>query len=79
MLQSLYGRGFLRNILRVFKRPSTQLNTTAITLNGDYEYEDPKSKDEIVQITYIQRDGTERNIQGKIGDNAMYLAHRYVL
>jgi hypothetical protein len=45
---------------------------------GDYEYEDPKSEDEVVNITYITRDGTEKKIRGKVGDNVMYLAHRQV-
>ncbi|KAI3411064.1 hypothetical protein GPALN_003149 [Globodera pallida] len=31
--------------------------------------------DEVVNITYVTRNGTEKRIQGKIGDNVMYLAH----
>lgn len=46
-------------------------------LTGDFEMQDPKSEDEIVNITYVLRDGTEKKIRGKIGDNVMYLAHRY--
>lgn len=30
-----------------------------------------------VNITYILKDGTRKDIKGKAGDNAMYLAHRY--
>lgn len=75
MLQN--GRGFLKNILPMFRRFPLQISTTSAAFNGDYEYENAKSEDEVVQITYIQRDGTERKVRGKIGDNAMYLAHRY--
>ncbi|XP_038066849.1 adrenodoxin-like protein 1, mitochondrial [Patiria miniata] len=45
--------------------------------HGDYEYKDPKSPDEIVNITYVDRSGERIPIQGKVGDNVMYLAHRY--
>jgi hypothetical protein len=31
-----------------------------------------------VNINYIQRDGNLRKIRGKVGDNVMYLAHRFV-
>lgn len=30
-----------------------------------------------VNITYVGKDGKRINIRGKVGDNAMYLAHRY--
>ncbi|VDO83514.1 unnamed protein product, partial [Heligmosomoides polygyrus] len=32
---------------------------------------------EVVNITYVLRDGTEKRIRGKVGDNVMYLSHRY--
>lgn len=32
--------------------------------------------DEVVNITYVLRDGTEKKIRAKVGDNVMYLAHR---
>ncbi|CAH1773547.1 unnamed protein product, partial [Owenia fusiformis] len=44
---------------------------------GDYEWQDPKSEDEVVNIVYIEKDGSKKNIRGKVGDNVMYLAHRY--
>ncbi|KAI1715607.1 2Fe-2S iron-sulfur cluster binding domain-containing protein [Ditylenchus destructor] len=53
------------------------LSTTITRSSGDYEYEDPKSEDEIVNITYVLRDDRERTVRGKVGDNVMYLAHRY--
>ncbi|CAF0918871.1 unnamed protein product [Brachionus calyciflorus] len=52
-------------------------STTQIRKHGDYEWQDPKSEDEVVNITYVLRDGTKQKIRGKIGDNILYLAHRY--
>ncbi|GFO03082.1 adrenodoxin-like protein, mitochondrial [Plakobranchus ocellatus] len=45
--------------------------------HGDYEWQDPKSEDEVVNITYITRDGEKIPVKGKVGDNVMYLAHRH--
>ena len=30
-----------------------------------------------VNITYIDRNGVKKPVRGKVGDNLMYLAHRY--
>ncbi|KAI6175378.1 2Fe-2S ferredoxin-type domain-containing protein [Aphelenchoides bicaudatus] len=71
---------------RLFKALTRQLlpltnrrfiHQTKRVCSGDFEYEDPKSEDEVVNVNYVQRDGTLRKIKGKIGDNVMYLAHRY--
>eukprot|EP00039_Didymoeca_costata_P004199 m.71922 g.71922 ORF g.71922 m.71922 type:complete len:175 (-) comp12289_c0_seq3:83-607(-) len=53
------------------------LHNSPCLRHGGYEMKDPKSPDEIVNITYVARDGTEHKIAGKIGDNVLYLAHRY--
>ncbi|XP_005108035.1 adrenodoxin-like protein 1, mitochondrial [Aplysia californica] len=45
--------------------------------HGDYEWQDPKSEDEVVNIVYIDRQGERHNVRGKVGDNVMYLAHRH--
>lgn len=45
--------------------------------HGEYEWQDPKSDDEIVNVTYIDRDGNRIPVRGKIGDNVLWLAHRY--
>ncbi|XP_075528431.1 adrenodoxin-like protein 1, mitochondrial Ferredoxin 1 isoform X2 [Dermacentor variabilis] len=42
-----------------------------------YEWKDPKSDDEVVNITYVRKDGSKVPVRGKVGDNLMYLAHRY--
>ncbi|XP_013380751.1 adrenodoxin-like protein, mitochondrial [Lingula anatina] len=46
-------------------------------LHGEYEWEDPKSEDEVVNIVVIDKKGNRNPIRGKIGDNCLYLAKRY--
>ncbi|ETN73344.1 hypothetical protein RB195_000906 [Necator americanus] len=53
------------------------LPITTLRHHGDFEYKDPKSEDEVVNITYVLRDGTKKKTRAKVGDNVMYLAHRY--
>nr|CAG4648335.1 EOG090X0GMO [Moina brachiata] len=45
--------------------------------SGEYEWQDPKSEDEVVNITFIDKEGKKRPVRGKVGDNVLYLAHRY--
>ncbi|KAL1500950.1 hypothetical protein ABEB36_006363 [Hypothenemus hampei] len=51
-------------------------NTAALN-HGEYEWQDPKSEDEVVNIVFITKDGDRVPLKGKIGDNLLYLAHRY--
>ncbi|XP_028404703.1 adrenodoxin-like protein, mitochondrial [Dendronephthya gigantea] len=44
---------------------------------GEYEWEDPKSPDEIINVKFIDQNGQYISVQGKVGDNVMYLAHRH--
>lgn len=70
---------FLSSLTRHFSATTRRLlSQTPRVYSGDFEYEDPKSEDEVVSINYVQRDGNVRKIRGKIGDNVMYLAHRSV-
>ncbi|XP_055534545.1 adrenodoxin-like protein 1, mitochondrial isoform X2 [Wyeomyia smithii] len=48
-----------------------------ILRHGEYEWQDPKSEEDVVNITYIDKDGKRIAVRGKVGDNALYLAHRY--
>lgn len=67
-----------RNSLCSKTHISKQFHTSSGPLrHGDYEYQDPKSDDEVVNITYIDKNGTKIPVRGKVGDNVMYLAHRY--
>uniref|UniRef100_A0A0N4ZG56 2Fe-2S ferredoxin-type domain-containing protein n=1 Tax=Parastrongyloides trichosuri TaxID=131310 RepID=A0A0N4ZG56_PARTI len=53
------------------------ISKSSIMNMGEYEWVDPISEDEVVNITYVNRDGSEQKIRAKVGDNVMYLAHRY--
>ena len=48
---------------------------TPRALHGEFEHQPPSSPDEIVRVTFISRDGSKHAIDGKVGDNLMYLAH----
>lgn len=50
---------------------------TTILKHGEYEWQDPKSENEVVNVTYVDKDGNRTNVRGKVGDNILYLAHRY--
>ncbi|XP_065360464.1 adrenodoxin-like protein 1, mitochondrial [Calliphora vicina] len=65
----------IQQIPRISSFPS--LHTTSIQRHGEYEWQDPKSEDEIVRVTYIDKNGKRTEVKGKVGDNALYLAHRY--
>lgn len=45
--------------------------------HGDYEFQDPKSEEEVVNITFITKENQRIPLRGKIGDNLLYLGHRY--
>ncbi|KAM3183740.1 hypothetical protein ACTXT7_009777 [Hymenolepis weldensis] len=69
-----------QRILRIFGQASylkpskcRLIHTSTRRLIGDYEWQDPKSPEEIV----YDRDGNVKKVAGKVGDNVMYLAHRY--
>lgn len=52
---------------------------TQINRHGEYEWQDPTSDDQVVNITYITKDNKKIPVKGKIGDNVLYLAHRYAI
>ncbi|EEZ98188.2 adrenodoxin-like protein 1, mitochondrial [Tribolium castaneum] len=54
-----------------------KIYTTAKLNHGEYEWQDPKSPDEVVNITFVTKDGEKVPVKGKVGDNVLYLAHRY--
>eukprot|EP00051_Salpingoeca_urceolata_P028191 m.485535 g.485535 ORF g.485535 m.485535 type:complete len:194 (+) comp23865_c0_seq1:61-642(+) len=53
------------------------IHTSVPRSHGGFEWKDPASEDEVVNIVYVARDGTEHPVRGKVGDNVLYLAHRY--
>ena len=52
-------------------------HTRSPLAHGGYEWRDPKSEDEVVNVVYVDRQDNEIPIRGKVGDNVMYLAHRH--
>ncbi|CAG9800333.1 unnamed protein product [Chironomus riparius] len=46
-------------------------------LSGEYEMQDPKSEEEVVNVTFIDKAGRSIDVRGKVGDNVLYLAHRF--
>ncbi|XP_012259405.2 adrenodoxin-like protein 1, mitochondrial [Athalia rosae] len=54
-----------------------KLHTTERRLHGEFEYQDPTSEDQVVNVIYINKSGERIPVRGKVGDNVLYLAHRY--
>ncbi|XP_050305904.1 adrenodoxin-like protein 1, mitochondrial [Anthonomus grandis grandis] len=54
-----------------------KFHTSLVTKHGEYEWQDPKTAEDIVNVTFVMKDGTKIPIKGKVGDNLLYLAHRY--
>ena len=79
MIASMLGRvaGRLRPALRPSLPARRALHATPRCLHGDFEWEDPKSPDDVVNIIYIDRNGGRWPIAGKVGDNLLYLTHRW--
>lgn len=73
----LFGRLLRSNLIKsTYFIQKQRLSTSLCRLGGEFEWKDPVNPDEVVNITYITRDGTEKKVKGKVGDNVMYLAHR---
>lgn len=56
---------------------SRSFRSTPASLHGDYEMQDPASPEDVVRVNFVSRDGSRHQVNGKVGDNLMYLAHRY--
>lgn len=52
------------------------ISTTQCLWHGEYEWQDPKSENEVVRVVFIDKDGKRTEVRGKVGDNVLYLAHR---
>lgn len=73
--QSQYGR-FMKGTSVRSLRTASQLTGSPLCI-GDYEMKDPQSEDEVVNVIFIDRNGKRVPVRGKVGDNVLYLAHRY--
>ncbi|XP_059613284.1 adrenodoxin-like protein 1, mitochondrial [Phlebotomus argentipes] len=65
----------LKNVLRY--AISRNIHASQVYRHGEFEWQDPKSEDEVVNITYVDKDGKRSPVRGKVGDNVLYLAHRH--
>lgn len=54
------------------------VSTSQCLWHGEYEWQDPKTEDEVVRVHFVNKDGKHTEVKGKIGDNVLYLAHRYI-
>ncbi|XP_029036255.1 adrenodoxin-like protein 1, mitochondrial isoform X2 [Osmia bicornis bicornis] len=57
--------------------PNLDIHTSKYNFHGEYEMQDPKSEADIVNVTFIDKTGKRIPVKGKVGDNVLYLAHRY--
>jgi len=62
---------------RPLERPHRWIHTTTAAGHGHYESLDPESPEDVVNLTYVDRNGDSIPIAGKVGDNVLYLAHRH--
>ncbi|KAF3420027.1 hypothetical protein E2986_05117 [Frieseomelitta varia] len=53
------------------------IHTSKYIFHGEYEMQEPKSEADIVNVTFINKMGERIPVRGKVGDNVLYLAHRY--
>ncbi|XP_051167714.1 adrenodoxin-like protein 1, mitochondrial [Leptopilina boulardi] len=67
----------LPSIINTTNYTNFHLHTTPRYCHGEFEMQDPKSEDEVVNVTFIDKTGKKVPIRGKIGDNVLYLAHRH--
>ncbi|EJD75173.1 hypothetical protein LOAG_17633 [Loa loa] len=76
----LHMRNMLPTLLRITsltKVVQVPFHVGAFLKTGEYECRNSASESEIVHVNFILPDGTIKKVRGKVGDNVMYLAHRY--
>uniref|UniRef100_A0A915HX53 2Fe-2S ferredoxin-type domain-containing protein n=1 Tax=Romanomermis culicivorax TaxID=13658 RepID=A0A915HX53_ROMCU len=69
----------LRRLLKPSLRSVVEryMHLTPRISHGEYEWQDPNSEKEVVNVIFTTKEGKTVNVRGKIGDNLLYLAHRY--
>ena len=53
------------------------ISCSPILLHGSFERAAPKSPEDIVNINVIDRKAKKHALQGKVGDNLLYLMHKF--
>ncbi|RLU21553.1 hypothetical protein DMN91_005926 [Ooceraea biroi] len=61
----------------LLRAPNHRIHTSKCVSHGEYEMQDPKTEADVVNITFIDKKGEKIAVKGKVGDNVLYLAHRY--
>ncbi|XP_011688116.1 PREDICTED: adrenodoxin-like protein, mitochondrial [Wasmannia auropunctata] len=61
----------------LIKLSNHKIHTSKVMFHGEYEMQDPKTEADIVNVTFIDKTGKKVKVKGKVGDNVLYLAHRY--
>ncbi|XP_034933948.1 adrenodoxin-like protein 1, mitochondrial [Chelonus insularis] len=77
ILKSYFTKNNYLAAKSLVKKNSRYFRTTNTVFHGEYEMKDPKSPEEIVNVVFIDKEGKETPVRGKVGDNVLYLAHRY--
>uniref|UniRef100_A0A1I8EXX3 Adrenodoxin n=1 Tax=Wuchereria bancrofti TaxID=6293 RepID=A0A1I8EXX3_WUCBA len=75
-----FGKNMLPALLRIpalTKMVQVPFHVGAFLKAGEYEYQDSVSGSEVVYVSFVLPNGTVKKVRGKVGDNVMYLAHRY--
>lgn len=62
---------------RTLPRRALSFRATNVLAHGDFEWEEPRSPDEVVRVSVVTRDGSRHEMQGKEGDNLLYVFHRW--
>ncbi|XP_013778740.1 adrenodoxin-like protein, mitochondrial isoform X1 [Limulus polyphemus] len=71
------NQNLMNFISHLQKRNIVASNLNGPLQHGEYEWQDPKSEEEVVNVVFVTKDGKRIPVRGKIGDNVLYLAHRY--
>merc|ERR1712087_878490 len=73
----LTGRRMLMLPQHICNQRLASLHSSPTCRHGDFEWEDPTSPDEVVRVNVVTRDGGQHTMNGKVGDNLLYLTHRF--
>uniref|UniRef100_UPI00358DF783 ferredoxin-2, mitochondrial isoform X2 n=1 Tax=Myxine glutinosa TaxID=7769 RepID=UPI00358DF783 len=66
---------FLR--LRIPAGSRTKLHESLALSTSDFVKEEPVCADEVVQVEFVTKEGEKVLVNGKVGDNVMYLAQKH--
>ncbi|XP_012532718.1 adrenodoxin-like protein 1, mitochondrial [Monomorium pharaonis] len=64
-------------VKHLIKSSNHKIYTSKVMSHGEYEMQDPKTEADVVNVIFIDKTGKKVKVKGKVGDNVLYLAHRY--